>query len=456
MCKYLEKNNSTFFKNLEDPSDDKILIKFNYRDSDQIDIINIEEYNKLITVKNKIDELEDSKLWDKTKKVSNDFELIYLPNKKMKCSSISKYEPLSRSYFKLWEIIHDFNLINNSSKIKMAGLAEGPGGFIESMINYRKKFKTICKQDLVYAITLKSVDKDIPGWNKANHFLKKNDNVIINYGKDGTGNIYNIDNIKEFAKNFNHDADLVTADGGFDFSTNFNKQEQSSLRIIFCEIVTALTIQKKGGSFVCKIYDSYTKVSVSFLYLLSMLYDYVYITKPFTSRPANSEKYVVCKGFKGIPDTLLKKLHIIVSCWDNIANDNFIYEIIDYNCIPTNFINMVKEYNTYFYSQQEKNIEKTLSYIEFFTTHPNYDDTQYYLNIIKNQIYLAFNWCKKYKCKINYDSEYLQNNHTSINKSIVHPNPNSTTNPNPNSTTNPNPNSTHKQNIEYSRVVKII
>ena len=441
MCKYLEKNTSTFFKNLEDISDEQILIKFNYRNSDQIDIINIEEYNKLITVKNKIDELEDSKLWDKIKKVSNEFELIYLPNKKMKYSSISKYEPLSRSYFKLWEIIHDFNLINNTSKIKMAGLAEGPGGFIESMINYRKKFKTICKQDVVYAITLKSVDKDIPGWNKANHFLKKNQNVIISYGKDGTGNIYNIENIKEFAKKFNHDADLVTADGGFDFSTNFNKQEQSSLRIIFCEIVTALTIQKKGGSFVCKIYDSYTKVSVSFLYLLSMLYEYVYITKPYTSRPANSEKYVVCKGFKGISETLLKKLHIVVSCWDNISNTHFIYEIIDYNCIPTSFINTIVEYNTYFYSQQEKNIEKTLYYIDFFTTNLNYEDTPYYLNIIKNQIYLAFNWCKKYKCKINYESDYLQNskNMVSINNdtlSIAH--------------------LSHKPNIEYSHIVKII
>ena len=43
MCIYLEKNTSTFLKNLEDTSDDKILIKFNYRDSDQIDIVNIEE-----------------------------------------------------------------------------------------------------------------------------------------------------------------------------------------------------------------------------------------------------------------------------------------------------------------------------------------------------------------------------------------------------------------------------
>ena len=90
-------------------------------------MLNEYEYDKLIQVKNKIDSLEDCKLWDKIKKISNDFELIYLPNKKLKSSSVSTYEPLCRSYFKLWEIIHDFNLINNSSPIKAAGLAEGPG-----------------------------------------------------------------------------------------------------------------------------------------------------------------------------------------------------------------------------------------------------------------------------------------------------------------------------------------
>ena len=38
----------------------------------------------------------------------------------------------------------------------------------------------------------------------------------------------------------------------------------------------------------------------------------VTLTKPFTSRPANSEKYLVCQGFKGITPLLLKKLHIIM------------------------------------------------------------------------------------------------------------------------------------------------
>ena len=42
--------------------------------------------------------------------------------------------------------------------------------------------------------TLKSLNKDIPGWIKANHFINKH-KINITYGSDGTGNLYNIDNI---------------------------------------------------------------------------------------------------------------------------------------------------------------------------------------------------------------------------------------------------------------------
>ena len=114
MSDFLQKKYTTFFKSVDEHGkstidESNIDIKLEYRESDQIEFLNYDEYERLIQVKNRIDSLEDCKLWDKTKKISNDFELIYLPNKKLKSNSISKYEPLSRSYFKLWEIIQDFN-----------------------------------------------------------------------------------------------------------------------------------------------------------------------------------------------------------------------------------------------------------------------------------------------------------------------------------------------------------
>lgn len=390
--------NKNIFKITSNHKKKNIDVKLEFSEIEQNSVINNNEYKKLINYKNKIEQIEDTSLWDKSKKFTNDYELIYLPNKKIKCNSISKYDPLSRAYFKLFEILVDFDLINHNKILDIASLAEGPGGFIEAIINYRKRIHT--KKDNLFGITLKSISKDIPGWNKARMFLKKNSNVSIHYGEDGTGNLYNLENIIHFKNTLNKKMDFVTADGGFDFSYNFNRQEQLSYRIIFCEMVTTLSIQKKGGSFVCKFFDIYTDISQSFIYLLFLHYDEVFITKPNTSRSANSEKYIVCRGFKGIDEIILKKLYIIVKNFDYIyKNDMFINKIFEYK--DDNFKSNLNTINTKLFNLQINTIERTLDIIK----NKKYDDT--FNENTYNQSNLAFNWCKYYKVSINYNSKYL-------------------------------------------------
>ena len=361
--------------------------------------VNKKEYDRIIEYKNNIDNLEDNKLWDTAKKLCNNYELIYLPNKKFKYDSISKYEPLSRAYFKLFEILVDFKLIDNTKILRIGSLAEGPGGFIEATINYRKRI--VKTKDDITAITLYSTNKDIPGWNKSKNFLKKNPNVTINYGKDETGDLYNKENLIHYASLFEGDADFITADGGFDFSYNFNKQEQLSYRIILCEIVSALSIQKVGGSFVCKIFDMYTEITQSLIYLLYSFYDNVYITKPNTSRTANSEKYVVCKGFRGIDEYYLTKLYVVIDNFKHITNNNmFVNQIFKYN-FDNEFIKNLTNINTQFYNNQIKSIDKTLSLIKHNNLNIEFNST------IKEQTILAYKWCKYYKISINYNSKYL-------------------------------------------------
>ena len=56
--------------------------------------------------KEKITQYYVDKSWDKYKKLSNEYELIFTnPNAP---SNISKYTPVSRSFFKMWEILNDF------------------------------------------------------------------------------------------------------------------------------------------------------------------------------------------------------------------------------------------------------------------------------------------------------------------------------------------------------------
>ena len=89
---------------------------------------------------------------------------------------------------------------------------------------------------------------------------------------DGTGNIYNLDN-HIFMENRigNKKAEIVTADGGFDFSVNYNQQEFLAQKLIFSQVVLAVSIQEIGGSFIIKFFDTYSYISNQILFLLMQI-----------------------------------------------------------------------------------------------------------------------------------------------------------------------------------------
>ena len=358
-------------------------------------LFNRKTYNFLISHKAKIDERKNKLCWEKMKKITNNYELVHTThsNKNM---SISKYSPLSRSYFKMWEMLNEHDLLDRKSSDvkKTAHLAEGPGGFIEAVINWRKN-----SNDILNGITLKSDNKDIPGWINSVKFLKKNSNVKISYGEDGTGNLYNLNNIKHFKKTVGK-VDFVTADGGFDFSVDFNSQELMSHRLIFCEITTILSIQNIGGNFVCKFFDMFEYNTIQLLWIISLLYDELIITKPYTSRPANSEKYVIGKGFKGISDELLEKMYYIIDNWDILDFKERI-EILN-SKISCRFLEIISDYNFLNAADQIEMIDKTLTLINM-----SYNKDEITKNR-KIQSKKAIQWCKKYNISINENCYVLK------------------------------------------------
>merc|ERR1712167_173931 len=139
-------------------------------------------------------------------------------------------------------------------------------------------------------MTLMNKNTDVPGWKKSEDIFKKYNNIKIESGVDNTGDLYNHLNLQFCKTRYKNSIDIMTADGGFDFSVDFNKQETLAFRLIFTQIAYAITMQKVNGHFILKVFD--------ILYLLSCFYSEVIISKPNTSRYANSEKYIVCKHFK--------------------------------------------------------------------------------------------------------------------------------------------------------------
>lgn len=58
----------------------------------------------------------------------------------------------------------------------------------------------------------------------------------------------------------------------------------------------------------CKFFDTLTPFTVGLIYLMYLSFDLVAIHKPNTSRPANSERYLVCKWKKQDVSGIIKYL----------------------------------------------------------------------------------------------------------------------------------------------------
>ena len=104
-------------------------------------------------------------------------------------------------------------------------------------------------------------------------------------------------------------ANLYTSDVGLEISKqDLNRQEELTAFVNMGQILTGLLALAIGGHFVTKQFTFVTPFSRSLIAIVASLFDETYITKPKTSRPTNSEVYLVGKGFKGISPELAKAL----------------------------------------------------------------------------------------------------------------------------------------------------
>lgn len=391
---------------------------------------------KISDAKHEIDKNYKNGYWDYAKTLTNPYELIFSGSKKFVGknikyvrNSVCDYNPLSRSFFKMIEMSNTFLLpiLTKAIGINTLHLAEGPGGFIEGICHMRKKlvnnttipFKpepgywtrdplsTVQNLDTYYGITLIDTGRrfdngfDIPSWKKSTQFLRQNNNVIITAGYDGTGNLYHKCNIQYIKDRFANKMDIVTADGGFDFSVDYNSQEYLAGRLIFCEILSALIALKPGGTFICKFFDIINKLTVDFIYILQCKFKYIYIYKPKTSRLANSEKYIVCVDYIGeLTSSELEQLFTVVDTFTSLCTSESIIENNKYifldgilKNVPANFTKFISNISESIIDKQVENIKTTLGLIH--KQRRGGLSCTMVDEIIQKQRIDAFRWCKE-------------------------------------------------------------
>lgn len=465
-------------------------------------------YSHLCDIKAQIEKYQDA--WDNIKKFTNPYEYIHT-NISGNKTNISKLRPLSRSFYKMIEIMKNHNILSQFNhtivtkpdtkmSINTFHLAEGPGGFIEAISYLRgqqylrvakedntkeHQVNTVCVNtilpessiqilkrntelhdevmkdleqlrisrrifenqkiitestssssstssstisstisssstssstanmqitygnDRYYGMTLINDEPICPGWKKTRSFLDNHPNVIIETGADKTGNLISLDNFMHCVSKYKNKMNIITGDGGFDFSVDFNNQENMATQLILCEVYYALAMQKQGGTFILKIFDVFHKPTVDVLYLLCYYYNSVSIMKPHTSRIANSEKYVVCQGFKIADST--KIIDQFSDIFASLSSPERILSIIpqDHDLY---FLNKIEEMNAMVSFQQIENITSTLSVI---TNHRNTEKLDHYK---KSNVNKCIAWCEHYDIPYHVHHTSIQSTNVFLNR----------------------------------------
>jgi 23S rRNA U2552 (ribose-2'-O)-methylase RlmE/FtsJ len=356
------------------------------------------ERGDITEVKDTIGLIDKNHKWEIAKKMVNLYELIYTHNDTYLPPSLSLDNPLSRSYFKLIEIISILKFFNNKDvKLKTAHIAEGPGGFIQAIHTLASKNKKNIISSI--AMTLKSTTSQIPGWKKANTFLNKHKQVNIHYGEDGTGDVYNISNQASFISKTKSDINLFTADGGFDFSIDYSSQEHSIYHLLVCSSIIGLQVLAQGGSFVLKIFDCNSQHTLNLIILIGRCFKEWTLYKPAITRPCNSERYFIGKDFRGIIPECLAALKEVEKQSKDLKYPLFTGEICS------------DEERSFFNEHINKSIDRQLNYINHAIRIADNPDI-WWSEWITHCVNKSALWCDTFRVMSHPLREYMRILHT--------------------------------------------
>jgi 23S rRNA U2552 (ribose-2'-O)-methylase RlmE/FtsJ len=267
----------------------------------------------LSTLKDRIAELDDD-IWDYYKKITNKYELIFTAASKIPIpASVCSLKPLSRSYFKMIEILGVFDIMSCLPRsIRTGHVCEGPGGFIQAIYDMADRSHVTITRTA--AMTLKPIHQYVPGWKRASNFLKRHPQIKIMYGDAGTGDILDGTNRESYVGETRRSIHIFTADGGVDFTTNYRGQEQTIFPILVASSLMAVKSLAAGGVFVLKVFDCFGENTLDLLIGIGSLFQKWTLYKPATSRPCNSEQYFVGIGFNPISPNCHLFTNVLTAC----------------------------------------------------------------------------------------------------------------------------------------------
>ena len=300
-----------------------------------------------------------------------------------------KSQKITNAFLKIYEMLDYYDLIPNIDSLNSFHFCEAPGMFIIGL-NHFIKTKTNITNWSWYGNSL-SIDASSTALSDYHGLIEKNkDKWLI--GPDKSGDIRDLNNIDFFKSKLN-EVDFITSDCGICAeSSNYNKYEELIAETNFAQFFNLINLLKIGGSGIIKTFIPLELASnVCVIYTLTQLFDEVHLSKPITSRPQNSEVYLICIRFKGIKKDLLNEFRSLLEKEFN-PNNKWIKDI------PESFLNQLEDYVTNITRQQ---ISYLLNIFYFIDNNTELDKIKLLSPENKLKEEIKKHWCKKFNFQSN-------------------------------------------------------
>jgi|LauGreDrversion4_2_1035121.scaffolds.fasta_scaffold08647_3 hypothetical protein len=288
---------------------------------------------------------------DYINKIVNPFEFIHT-NVPGSIISVSKVKPDSNIFFELMEIFQLFNvneIIGLKHKINIAHLTHN-----HTSTNY---LLNMLRED-------------------------NEDNIICeDFNYETICNLFITNNIST-------KLDLIICEFSVQDYNDTNKYIKNML-LIFAIIIK---YQSNQGTCIIKIDNIFYKPIVDILFMLSALYEKVYLIKPIISNITKGERYIICKTFNS---NVLDRNYLLKQTEEHICHqirnhffDKQVYSVIN-NDIPYYFLNKLEESNSVIGQQQLEAYDQIINIFK----NKNRDDKIETLK--RNHIQKCIQWCEK-------------------------------------------------------------
>jgi 23S rRNA U2552 (ribose-2'-O)-methylase RlmE/FtsJ len=375
-----------------------------------MDIVFPLEFKELLRLKKEID--KNPEKWEEVKRVINPLEFASSD------IAVAKVQPISRAFFKMIELTDKLNPLPENP-VRTLHLAESPGGFVQAWNWIRKPFgftddiTSISLEKGSYESTWKRLIEVSRFWSSRPHLYtgdllnKDTRSKIINEYREGEGGA------RDGGEGWDKDkgkAWLVTGDGGFDFSEDYQNQETAALPLILAQMLVGLRCLEKGGAMILKVFDCFTLPTIQILWVFCKVFGEFRIVKPDTSRVCNAEKYIIAKDFKGVDNNLdkfLLKIDTILNTYycplsDPTPTGHTISTLFETGPI-SKWDTMDESFKMCFETSIRRFINTQITWIQrgidMMNTNTIREDT------LKKTKYLV-RWCRKYHIPIN--REYFE------------------------------------------------